>query len=204
VDTYIAATDDRNLVRSIDAFERDQRDEHRDAVTRQLEREIRYLGSSDFAHLSRYVRGIDPAGASVGALRSFNAEFGTDYSNPESEPEQNHHVDVWAVDSQRRRRGFQVTKPDTAIWRPLARSQISSAEEPEADLHLRLVDAVVRAKEHHGDLATVLVLDGWGIVSPDSIRRIRAALRARLANLGFHSVWFCNRPPEASATRVDR
>lgn len=136
-------------------------------------------------------------------LRAFNAAFGTDYANPRSELHQNHHVDVWAVDSRGARLGFQVTRPDTRVWQPLAQGRTASSEETEEALHARLVAAVVRSKAHHGDAETVLVLDAWGIVSPVSIERIPARLRTDLANLGFHSVWFCNRRPDATAMRVD-
>ncbi len=53
-------TDDRRLYALLAAVEDDDTEAHREALTRQLEREIRYLGSADMAYLFRYVTGREP------------------------------------------------------------------------------------------------------------------------------------------------
>jgi uncharacterized protein YaaW (UPF0174 family) len=64
--TYVGPTDDRGLRDGLDGLEKDPSPERRAALTRLLEREIRYLGSSDAAYLWRlHVEHREPAGVSV-------------------------------------------------------------------------------------------------------------------------------------------
>jgi len=64
VNSYTNLTDDQKLRGLLDAVVEDDSTENRDALDRQLEREIRYLGSSDIAYVTRYFVGKE-AGVSV-------------------------------------------------------------------------------------------------------------------------------------------
>ncbi len=57
---WVNFTDDAEVDRRIRAFEASGSEEDRAQVVEKLEREIRYLGSSDIAYLMRYVTGRDP------------------------------------------------------------------------------------------------------------------------------------------------
>lgn len=53
-------TDDRRLRRLVTELEADDTPERRAALNRRLEREIRYLGSSEILYLTRYLSGQEP------------------------------------------------------------------------------------------------------------------------------------------------
>ncbi|ARA91907.1 MAG: hypothetical protein D6685_10600 [Bacteroidetes bacterium] len=53
-------TDDRRLQALLATYEQEGTEEARAALNRQLERELRYLGSADVAYFIRYVAGRDP------------------------------------------------------------------------------------------------------------------------------------------------
>jgi uncharacterized protein YaaW (UPF0174 family) len=57
---WVNFTDDAEVDRRIRAFEASGSEEDRAHVVEKLEREIRYLGSSDIAYMMRYVTGRDP------------------------------------------------------------------------------------------------------------------------------------------------
>ncbi len=57
---WVNFTDDAEIERRILAFEASGSEEDRDRLDEKLEREIRYLGSSDVAYFARYVTGREP------------------------------------------------------------------------------------------------------------------------------------------------
>jgi uncharacterized protein YaaW (UPF0174 family) len=64
--TYVSPTDDRGLRESLVHYEREPSADRRASLMRLLEREIRYLGSSDAAYLWRlHVEHREPAGVSI-------------------------------------------------------------------------------------------------------------------------------------------
>lgn len=56
----IGLTDDQKLYQRLQKVESEDNDENRAPLNQHLEREIRYLGSSDMAYLTRFVTGQEP------------------------------------------------------------------------------------------------------------------------------------------------
>jgi uncharacterized protein YaaW (UPF0174 family) len=64
--SYIALTDDKEMDQVLSHLEEEQTDERKAAVTRRLEADIRYYGSSEAAHWTRrFTRDDQPAGVSA-------------------------------------------------------------------------------------------------------------------------------------------
>ena len=60
IESSLNITDDTEIDRLVTAFEQDNSDENRQALSERLEQEIRYLGSSEFAYGLRYATGREP------------------------------------------------------------------------------------------------------------------------------------------------
>lgn len=136
-------------------------------------------------------------------LTALNAEFRTSFNRVEPEDDQDHAVDVWAIAPDGTRLGIQITKPDTKVWRDIARGEHHQDNVSRDDFLVRITSDVVARKSHFDAFNVVLVLDGWGIVAPGVLREMRAIKHHEFAALGFHSVWFCNRGAAGHVERLD-